>query len=93
MGLFVSDSKYLPQLIRMPNVEVPVEGTVYLDIYIGVDRVIRHRVAVVGDKYLSTDILLGADVLSWASVFWEDDPKIFKWGDFTYAVRHAVGLQ
>jgi len=63
-------------------------GAVCLEIGIGEEKVHKQWVSVVPNNYLSTDILLGCDVLGQSALMWNNVEKMIFWGNAPYPVQY-----
>ena len=78
--------RILPQLTGITHDVLQVLGTVYLKVQVGT-REVTHLFLVVPDKYLDTDVLLGADLLNYAPLTWDALQQVVVWDGYTYPVK------
>ena len=73
-----------PLLKGVTGKKLRILGMVDLKITIGGGKIINRWVAVVPDSYLSTEMLLGCDVLGDAPLTWNHREQLLIWGKETY---------
>ena len=78
-------TRALPQLTGITHTQLPVLGTTYLDVLIGLKSV-KHLFAVVPDTFLETEVLLGSDILQQAKITWDSEQRIITWNNVCYPV-------
>ena len=88
LQLPLNERRVVPNLQGVTGSPLRVIGSVRINLAVGFKRVITPWVPVVPDNYLTTDLLLGVDVLGYAPLKWDAPNRCVEWGDAVYPIRH-----
>ncbi len=61
---------------------------VFAHLRVGPNKISKLWIPVVPDKYLSTDLLLGCNVLGQSTLTWDHSKGILIWGDEVFPIRY-----
>ncbi len=60
-----------------------------MEIGVGQSKTKKQWFPVVTNNYISTDLLLGSDVLDQAQLKWNGKKSVMMWGNASYIVHHV----
>ena len=89
LGCEIEANRRFPCLQGVTGSPLRILGGVFLEIGIGLIGVSRQYIPVVPNHYLSTDVLLGNDILKKSSYLMDQTKGIFYWGHAPYVVKVA----
>ena len=85
LGLRDNDIKgYKEKVFSYSSHRIKTEGKVTLEVNFTPGNSILHDFVIVPDKYMSTGILLGFDIISRKAFTWEPVTQNFVWNEHTY---------
>ena len=87
LGCEIKANRRLPCLQGVTGSPLRIIGTVFVEIGIGLKGVSRQHIPVVPNHYISTDLLLGCDLLNQSSYLMDQPNRVFYWGQAPYVVR------
>ena len=83
----INTSRRKPALQGVTGSPLRLLGSIQLDVEVGTEGTVKHWVAVVPKSYLTTDILLGCDILKRSAFLWDVKNRTLVWGKRPYPVR------
>lgn len=87
LGTTLNKQIIIPNLTAVNGAPLRVLGAAWLEIAIGYKKIAKQWVPVVPDRYLSTDILLGVDILHQAPFYWDAMKDKIQWGGANYPAQ------
>ena len=79
------------KLVGIDQGNLKVFGKVDVKVFVSENLMLDHSLVVVPDQYLSTDILMGADLIGRAPFFWDGRNNELTWGGTFYQVENTEG--
>ena len=86
IGGKINHSRIVPNLRGVTGKPLRVLGMLEVNIMVGREEEVRRWVSVVPDSYLSSEMLLGCDVLGQAPMTWNHKRKLIVWGGQEYPI-------
>ncbi len=82
-----------PRLRVLTNTPIRTLGTVWAEFRVGETKIHKQWWSVVPDSYMTSDILLGCDVLDQAPFTYNKQKKTLVWADCTYVVSYVRSVR
>ncbi len=82
-----------PRLRALTNTPIRTLGTVWAEFRVGETKIHKQWCSVVPDTYMTSDILLGCDVLNQAPFTYNKQKKTLLWAGCTYVVSYIRSVR
>ena len=83
----INTTRRQPALQGVTGSPLRLLGSIQLNIEVGTEGTVKHWVSVVPKSYLTTDMLLGCDILKRSAFLWDVENRTLVWGKRPYPIR------